>query len=107
MCAWMAETWLESLNIQEEDVPMLTFVDINDPECVARDVGALEGMPEDMHFWLWCSREETEEHGLHEEEEVTTTMSPLEGAVDKPKLAHYTCGTETSIHQGEAAEGKV
>lgn len=73
MCAWMAETWLESINIQEDDVPMLTFKDIDDSLCAATDLGALEGMPDDMHFWRWCSREETEEeHGAHDEEEEET-----------------------------------
>ncbi|CBY13253.1 unnamed protein product [Oikopleura dioica] len=103
MCAWMAETWLESVDIAEEDVPMLTFKDIDDPLCAATDLGALEGMPDDMHFWRWCSREETEEeHGAHEEEEEETTVGPDGDAA--PKLSHYTCGTDTGIHQGETGD---
>ena len=87
MCAWMPELWLEKNGIEEQDVPWLTFVDTNDEECKARDIGALEGMPEDAHYWLWCSREENEaEREEHGDEEGG--------------LAHYTCGTETSIHQG-------
>jgi len=89
MCAWMPELWLEKNGIEEQDVPWLTFVDENDEECKARDIGALEGMPEDAHYWLWCSREENEaEREEHGDEEGG--------------LAHYTCGTETSIHQGDA-----
>ena len=87
MCAWMPELWLEKNGIEEQDVPWLTFADTNDDECKARDIGALEGMPEDAHYWLCCSREENEaEREEHGDEEGG--------------LAHYTCGTETSIHQG-------
>jgi len=53
MCAWMPELWLEKNGIEEQDVPWLTFVDTDDEECQARDIGALEGMPEDAHYWLW------------------------------------------------------
>jgi len=99
----MAETWLESFNIEEDDVPMLTFKDIDDSLCAATDLGALEGMPADMHFWRWCSREEIEEeHGAHEEEEEETTVGP--DGEEAPKLSHYTCGTDTGIHQGEKSD---
>ena len=85
----MPEKWLAENGIEEEDVPWLTFAESEDEECQARDVGALEGMPEDAHYWLWCSREESEEEReAHGDEEGG--------------LAHYTCGTETSIHQGDA-----
>ena len=98
MCAWMTETYLESIDIREEDVPMLTFIDSSDPECHARDLGALEGMPEDWHFWLWCSREEIEEEHANEEPELDENGEPV---AEEEGLSHYTCGTRTIIHQGE------
>ena len=79
MCAWMSESWLESKGIFESDVE---FLSLADPVCYARDVGSLEGLPMDLHFWIWCSEEIPEEHENSE-----------------GHLAHYDCGTETTIHR--------
>jgi hypothetical protein len=58
------------------------------------DIGSLEGIP-DEHFWLWCSREFTAEEELEHEDE------------EENSLSHYNCGTQTSIHQGDADPGST
>ena len=35
------------------------FLTLADTDCAAQDFGSFEGLG-DEHFWVWCSREETE-----------------------------------------------
>ncbi|CAG5110842.1 Oidioi.mRNA.OKI2018_I69.chr2.g5198.t1.cds [Oikopleura dioica] len=88
MCAWISEKWLNKEGIYEQDVDGLSFAD---PTCSATDVGSLEGLPEDLHFWLWCSTE------IPEEPDAEHQL--IDG------LKHYDCGTDTEIHQGENYPG--
>ena len=39
-----------------------------DRSCAAQDFGSFEGLG-DEHFWVWCSREETEEERLEHGDE--------------------------------------
>ena len=85
MCAFLSESWLETQGITEDDTDFLT---LNDRSCAAQDFGSFEGLG-DEHFWVWCSREETEEERLEHGDEPGG-------------LAHYDCGTDTGIHSGES-----
>ena len=78
MCAFMSESWLNSIGVLESDTPFLTLADSG---CPAVDLGTLRGMG-DEHFWQWCSKvaEEDDEH--HHVGDFT----------------HYDCGTQTSVN---------
>ena len=85
MCAFLSESWLGTQGITEDDTEFLTLADT---DCAAQDFGSFKGLG-DEHFWVWCSREETEEERLEHGDEPGG-------------LAHYDCGTDTGIHSGEA-----